>query len=232
MKPLRLAALLLFAAGLNAPDLNAADKPNVLFIIADDLNCDLSIYGNAVIRTPNFERLARRGVVFERAYCQYPVCNPSRSSLMTGLYPDQTGVISNGGDFRKNLPDVVTLPQMFRNSGYFAARVGKIYHYGVPNQIGTSGQDDPASWDQVVNPKGRDKLVEPLIFSIGNPGQFGGTLSWLADDGLDQEQTDAIGATAMVELLEQRRDGPFFLAMASIARTRLTWRRASTSTCT
>ncbi|MBI1354401.1 MAG: sulfatase-like hydrolase/transferase [Acidobacteria bacterium] len=208
MKLLRLAAFLLLAVSLSA-----ADKTNVLFIMADDLNCDLSIYGNTVIRTPNFERLARRGVVFERAYCQYPVCNPSRSSLMTGLYPDQTGVISNGSNFRKTIPDVVTMPQMFRNNGYFAARVGKIYHYGVPGQIGTSGVDDPASWEQVVNPKGRDKLVEPLIFSIGKPGDFGGTLSWLADDGLEEEQTDAIGAAAMVDLLESHKDEPFFLAM-------------------
>ena len=192
---------------------SAADKPNVLFIISDDLNCDLSINGNPVIRTPNMERLAQRGVVFERAYCQYPVCNPSRSSLMTGLYPDQTGVISNGDNFRNHIPDVVTLPQMFGNNGYSAARVGKIYHYGVPNQIGTNGVDDPASWDKVVNPKGRDKFDEPLIFTIGNPGDFGGTLSWLAADGLDEEQTDAIGAEAMVELLEDGGDQPFFLAM-------------------
>jgi iduronate 2-sulfatase len=132
---------------------------------------------------------------------------------MTGLYPDQTGVLSNADNFRTNIPDVVTLPQLFRNNGYFSARVGKIYHFGVPTQIGTDGMDDPASWDRVFNPKGRDKLDEPIIYTIGAPGQFGGTLSWLASDGLDDEQTDAIGADAMVELMEESKDRPFFLAM-------------------
>jgi iduronate 2-sulfatase len=208
---MRLRALLLFGLAFAA---SAAEKPNVLFIIADDLNCDLSIYGNPVIQTPNVERLAKRGVVFERAYCQYTACNPSRSSLMTGLYPDQTGIISNGGgSFRKHIPRVTTLPQLFRNNGYHAARVGKIFHFGVPNQIGTDGVDDPASWDRVINPKGKDTFDEPLIFTIGEPGNFGGTLSWLAADGVDAQQTDAIGAEAMVELLEESRDEPFFLAM-------------------
>ena len=206
MRPL----LLLLLAAL---PLAAQTKTNVLFIVSDDLNTDLSIYGHPVVQTPNFERLAARGVTFTQAYTQYPVCAPSRASFMTGLYPDQTGVLQNNQHFRDHVPNVVTMPQMFRRNGYFAARVGKIYHYGVPNQIGTSGADDPASWEQVVNPKGRDKWDENIIHSIGRPGDFGGTLSWLAADGVDSEQTDSLGADAAIRLLEERKDKPFFLAM-------------------
>jgi len=103
---------------------------------------------------------------------------------------------------------------MFRSQGYFATRIGKIYHYGVPKQIGTGGYDDPFSWDYTINPRGRDKDDEDLIFSL-QPGKFGGTLSWLAAEGTDEEQTDGIAATEAVELLKQyaEQDQHFFLAV-------------------
>ena len=213
----------------------AADRPNVLFIISDDLNCDLGCYGDTTASTPNIDRLATTGVRFDRAYCQVPLCSPSRTCLLTGRTPTSTGITRNPGgarfshqyerknDFRENVPDTVTLPQLFRNNGYFAARVGKLYHYGVPGQIGTWGQDDSASWDYVVNPAGRDKAEENKIFTL-SPGSYGGTLSWLSTDGTDLEQSDGIGATAAISLMENRpygrsirkdldRDAPFFLAV-------------------
>lgn len=135
---------------------------------------------------------------------------------MTSLYPEQTGVLSNGGNFRRRHPNLITLPQLFIEHGYFAARVGKIFHYGVPNQIGTDGEDDPGSWNERSNPRGLDRAVHDQINSL-IPGQFGGTLSWLNLPSSDQEQTDGIGATAAIRLLREhhpdRTGQPFFLAV-------------------
>lgn len=192
----------------------AAAKPNVLFLICDDLNCDLACYGHPQVQSPAIDGLARRGLLFQRAYCQYPLCGPSRASFMTGLYPDQTLVRRNAIYIREHLPNVQTMSQLFRSNGYVATRVGKIYHYNVPKHIGTSGHDDPYSWDFTFNPRGRDKTDEDLIFSL-RKGQYGGTLSWLAADGTDEEQTDGIAATLAVEQIKAhaRSGQSFFLAV-------------------
>jgi len=206
-----LAALLPGVAGAEPAD---AAKPNVLFLICDDLNCDLGCYGHPMVKSPNIDRLAAEGVRFSNAYCQHPLCGPSRASFMTGLYPDQTLVRRNGIYIREHVPRVKTMAQMFRDHGYFATRIGKIFHYNVPRHIGTGGHDDPYSWNYTINPRGRDVEDEPLIFSLV-PGHFGGTLSWLAADGTDAEQTDGIAATEAVGLLEQyaAEDRRFFLAV-------------------
>jgi len=200
---------------------------NVLHIIADDLCARLGSYGFPV-KSPNVDRLAEHGVRFEQAYCQFPLCNPSRASFMTGLRPDTTRVYENRTQFRENVPDASTIPQSFQKAGYRVARVGKIYHYGVPSQIGTNGLDDPASWEKVVNPKGRDVddigMVEVLQLGLDGKAMTvtgkglkdtGGTLSWLAAEGGDDEQTDGRGAAAAVELLEEyaKDPNPFYLAV-------------------
>jgi len=183
-------------------------------VICDDLCCGLSCYDDPGAVSPNIDRLAARGVRFERAYCQFPLCNPSRSSLLTGRRPARTTIRDNKTHFRDIDPTIVTLPQAFKQAGWRSERIGKLYHYGVPAQIGTSGLDDPPSWDAVFNPKGRDVADEPKIFSL-EPGNFGGTVSWLAADGTDAEQTDGIAAARAVALLEgyAREKTPFFLAV-------------------
>jgi len=206
MKSLITAILLCFASTAIA-----APTYNVLHIVSDDLNCSLACYGNKQVKSPNIEKLAASGVRFEKAYCQFPLCNPSRCSFMTGMRPGSTKVYENSTDFRKNLPDVFSIPQTFTQAGAFSARVGKLYHYGVPTQIGTSGMDDPKSWQMVVNPIGHDKKVEDQIHTL-TPGQFGGTLSWFADPS-EEPQTDAVGATEAIRLLEAKKDGPFYLAV-------------------
>jgi len=202
-----------FSQRLNAKDA-APNKPNVLFLICDDLNCDLGCYGHPQVKSPHIDRLAAKGVRFEHAYCQYPLCGPSRASFMAGMYPDQTLIRGNAIHIRERIPNVQTMSQMFRDSGYFATRIGKIYHYNVPRHIGTGGHDDPYSWNKTINPRGRDVDDEPLIFSL-RPGQFGGTLSWLAADGTDEEQTDGIAAAEATKLLRQyaKDKTKFFLAV-------------------
>jgi iduronate 2-sulfatase len=212
----RLLAAVAVVLGLAAPPpllaQAAADRPNVLLIMADDLNDDFATFGHAMVKTPNLDRLAARGVRFERAYTQFPLCSPSRVSMLTGLRPDTTRIYELQTDFRTILPDVVTLPQMFRRHGYVAARVGKIYHYGNPGQIGTPGLDDPASWDHTVNPRGIDKDEEAVLTNYTPKRGLGSSLSFYASPAGDEQHTDGKVATETIALLEQYKGRPFFLA--------------------
>ncbi|WP_146576255.1 sulfatase [Neorhodopirellula pilleata] len=203
----------------NADSPNAsesASRPNVLFMISDDLNCRLGCYGDPLVKTPNIDRLAARGVRFENAYCQFPLCGPSRNSMLCGLYPDATGILRNAEIFRQSIPQHISLPQAFRLSGYFAARIGKLYHYNVPNSIGTNGHDDPGSWEMEINPAGCDRMIEESDIFTLKKNSFGGTLSWYASPRPDAEHTDGMMAEEAAWVLERcakRKDRPFFLAV-------------------
>src|SRR4051794_29701548 len=135
---LTLLALLAISPSTGAAALGQA-KPNVLFIAVDDLRPEMGCYGNAVVKTPNLDRLAARGMVFTHAYCQQAVCSPSRSSLLTGRRPDATRVYDLETHFRVALPDAVTLPQHFKANGYHTSALSKIYHHGF---------EDGRSWSE------------------------------------------------------------------------------------
>lgn len=166
---------------------------NVVFIVVDDLRPLLGCYGHPEMHTPNIDRLAQRGTVFNRAYCQYPLCNPSRASMLTGLRPETTKVFSNSTVFRERLPNVVTLPQHFKTYGYHTQSVGKIAH----NQ---TMQDDSYSWS--VPSWTRSFYINPL----SNP-------AWGAFDVKDDEFRDGKTAKRSVEVLEEIQNRRFFLAV-------------------
>lgn len=141
----------LFAAHL----VIAAEKPlNVLFIAVDDMRPELGCYGNTVVKTPNIDRMAGQGMVFNHAYCQQAVCSPSRSSLLTGRRPDATKVWDLETHFRVALPDAITLPQYFKNNGYYCSALSKIYHHGF---------EDGRSWNEPHwYPKGYAVDTDPV----------------------------------------------------------------------
>lgn len=201
-----------FLAIFTVLPLQAAEKLNVLFISVDDMNNDLGCYGHPIVKSPQIDRLAAKGTRFDKAYCQFPLCSPSRSSLMTGLRPDTTKVYDLKKHFRETLPEVVTLSQAFANEGYKTARVGKIYHYGNPGDIGTNGLDDEKSWQTRINPRGRDKDEEKLITNHTPKRGLGSSLSFQAAEGTDEEQTDGLVATEVIKLLEKNQSEPFFIA--------------------
>ncbi len=178
------------------PNLNVSAKGqhNVLFIMVDDLRPLLGCYGHPEMHTPNIDRLAARGTVFNRAYCQYPLCSPSRTSYLTGLRPDTTGVINNRDFFRETVPNAVTLPQHFKNYGYHTQSVGRVFH--LP-----SFQDDEYSWSV---PSWRPRW---------RPFDSNTTPSWQALDVEDDDLRDGETAKRTVEVLDQIRNRKFFLAV-------------------
>ena len=164
------------AITINAQTAQRKPKYNVLFIIADDLRPELGAYGVTGIKTPNIDALAKRSTRFDRAYTQYPVCNPSRSSFLTGRYPTETKVLNNNDYFRRIDPTTVTLPQYFKNNGYATLRTGKIFHGGI---------DDQVSWTVGGEP------TDPNISERGNPN-FRPTRPANSDPAQAQAQTAGV----------------------------------------
>jgi uncharacterized sulfatase len=192
---------------------DATKKPNVLLLVADDLCADLGCYG-APVKSPNIDKLASQGVRFERAYCQFPLCGPSRCSFLSGLRPETVGVITNNKTVRDRHKEIITFPQFFRLNGYFVARVGKLYHLGIPDGVGASGPDDPLSWDYVFNPKGAEFTTDGDEYDP-NP-KNGQSFHEVQGKGDGHEQHDYQAATEAIRLLNEQKDKPFFLAVGFI----------------
>ncbi len=191
----------------------AAKPLNVLFITIDDLRPEIGCYGNDEVKTPHMDRLAEMGVKFNRAYCQYPVCNPSRASFMTGLRPDELGIVSNKVALREKWPDLVTLPQLFRDNGYFTAGLGKLLHMGLDENGKHTHFRDDASFDHQFKALGNS----PKVGKKGEGRKLGdGSIAWAnwrAAEGGDLAQPDGMIAEEAVRILESHHEKPFFIGV-------------------
>jgi len=211
---IKLLVSLIFATIVSIPSSRAEERrPNVLLLMADDLNTALSGFGHPQCKTPRLDELAKRGVRFENMHCQYPVCGASRASMMTGLYPYTNGMLGNRGNLRANLPDVVTMSQLFRRGGYHAGRVSKIYHMGIPREIlaGTANHDDPPSWDETVNIKALEQKAPGLKTEWSPKDTSSQTFTGVEASTGDLEPADGMAAEAAIDFLRRNRDKPFFL---------------------
>lgn len=196
----------------------AAERPNVLFLISDDLNTALSGFGHKQCKTPNLDRLAQRGVKFESMHCQYPVCGASRASIMSGLYPYTNRTLGNAGTLRGNMPDVVTMSQAFMNQGYYSGRVSKIYHMGIPKEIisGTAQSDDPKSWNEAFNVKGPEDNAPGVKTNWSPKDQASQAFIGVVSSAGDSEHADGMAADKAIEVLSKVKDKPFFLAVGFV----------------
>ncbi len=196
------------------------EGPNVLMISVDDLRPVLGCYGYAGAKTPHIDALARQGTVFLRAYCQSPSCLPSRTSLLTGLRPDTTGVRNNRGEhFRRRVPNHVTLPQHFRDAGgHWAMELGKVFHERDPKSWSQEKWIPPTDYAYPIYRTPRGLAVQKQQKPQRKPADWWGYekwirgLSWEAPDVADGELFDGMLADKAIELLRQRRGGRFFLA--------------------
>ncbi len=200
---------------------HSAPRPNVLFIAVDDWNDWVGCLGHAQAKTPNVNRLAKRGLLFTNAHCVSPVCNPSRVALMTGLRPGTTGVYENGAVMRKVAPGVVTIPQHFRKHGYVAHGGGKIFHDVTPHY-------DPHSFNKYYwwHPRGAlgsarhgsPYSVEPDPEPVKRPARRITSLTkrnfdWAAIDRPETDWPDGKVADWAAGFLAKKHEQPFFLAV-------------------
>ncbi|MAT73407.1 MAG: sulfatase [Planctomycetaceae bacterium] len=210
------ATLVVLTGSIGTPPAAAAEPMNVLLIISDDLRCEMGCYGSALASTPHLDALAARGVVFQQAYCQFPLCNPSRTSMLTGRRPTTTGVLGNRTWFGAAHPDWISLPRYFKQHGYATLRAGKIFH---------GGMDDEAAWTAGGQPRfygeGATAAPPPRFTRDAIPDQPGGqpltkaqrSDRWVVLPGDGSRHGDARVADRTIEYLKQHADGeqPFFI---------------------
>lgn len=209
---LSVAALLIIAM-----QSNAAERPNVLLICVDDLKPALGCYGDPIAKSPNIDKLASRGLLFERATCNQAVCSPSRNSLLVGLRPQTLGIYDLATNFRKSAPDAVTLPQTFKSNGYTTEAMGKLFHVGQGNY------DDAASWSVPhFTPKAATYLLKenqplPAVKNPKDPSDFPRGAAIENADTDDGKYADGVVADeAIRRLKEKKADQPFFMAVGFI----------------
>ena len=222
---LLLVAILLSALPTRSPNASATPpaKPryNVLFVISDDLRPELGCYGNSIIKTPNVDALAGRGTRFDRAYAQFPLCNPSRSSMLNGRYPTQTGVMDNNTYFRAKHADFVTLPQYFQKNGYATLRTGKIFHGGIDDQVSWTEGGEPVDPNIINRPpsavatgQGTREADDPDNATQPNrPARRSASDQIVVLDGEGESHGDYKIANRAIDFLDKYKDKPFFLAV-------------------
>lgn len=185
------------------PSFAADPRPNVLFIMVDDLRTSLGCYGDTLVKSPNIDRLAQSSRLFNRAYCHQSVCGPSRASILTGRLPDNTGVWHNRNLFRTTHPNLVTLPQLFKDSGYHARSLGKIFS-------GDERELDPVSWsapEMLKQPGWRNYLDKGVGDGKGAPFESAD----VPDDAYPDGQLAQLAIETLAKLKQQSQ--PFFLAV-------------------
>jgi len=209
---------------LRAQSAPSARKPNVLFLMSDDMRVELGCYGSRFhAQTPNLDALAKSGVRFDRNYCQFPLCNPSRASLLTGRNPTRTSVLGNRTDFRVAHPDWTALPQLFKENGYVTVRAGKIYHGGIDDAKSWSATSDPGgATDDGSGPQiGRTMTVPrtqiPQPDGVLPPLPADTSRAAYSDrivllDGNGEGHADYLTADRTIANLRKYKDQPFFIA--------------------
>ncbi|MGA9769844.1 MAG: sulfatase [Blastocatellia bacterium] len=190
-----LIALILFAITIPTQAVGLLPNPNVLLIFADDLRPVLGAYGDPIARTPNIDRLARDGTRFTRAYCQFPLCNPSRTSFLSGKRPATTRVIDNSTNPRTRMTGLAFMPEYFRAQGYYAARIGKVEHNAWPNVV---------SWNLAEN---GISLTEEVTNQTRNMA------GWKASDLAEEQLPEGFAARRALEMLRQSADRTFFIGV-------------------
>jgi iduronate 2-sulfatase len=211
MKKLTHCSLILLGFSLSLAPLHGAERRNVLLIMADDFRDHGGAFSRDLVKTPNLDRLRARGTSFERAYVQYPVCNPSRTSLLTGLRAEQSGICQNDTFFRQKQPDLITLPQLCKTHGWQSHAFGKILHLGGKGaDEKTKWMDAGKSWHTAqafeATKTGKHMLAGRNVTNNKLPW-----CEWGAADGTDDDQPDGQIAAATVAMIEKLGDTPWFI---------------------
>ena len=199
------------------PEPAAARKMNVLFIAVDDMRPELGCYGNPLIKSPNIDQLAKNGLQFNHAYCQFALCNPSRSSLLSGRRPESIQVFDLKTFLRKNNPDIVTLPELFKNNGYTSLSFGKIFHTTNGNHEDKKSWSEPAWKNDVPKTPPQDAASSNSEERAADPDPDGSDHSndmpYGAPDVADEELIDGKIARAAIAAMDSHATQPLFLGV-------------------